>query len=875
MLQKTKTWPILVMIAGSFVIASCLIGYGYRVGDEAYFLRSPIHNTIEEVEREAAALRLKIHRLISGDPAAQSERLFDHLEQSLRYLRSLSRSTPYAFIETGASPAPDISAQVERLAALLETWKSIVERHNSQQLRYSQAAKLHAELAASYYDFELVVAGIEADISLMVEKGRLHFRVVQALSIGMVIMLTAAATFATHRYRRERKRDFAQLERARNELQTELEHRHKAEAALTASEQLSRTVFDNSPVAIAVTRMADNRVIEVNAAFQAASGYDKAEVVGRTFAEIPLWANPEDRETTLRTIASEGSLRDREFLFRMKDGSPRSYLLSANVVEIGAEAHILTSALDVTEIRRIDKALRESEQRLRAVLDHLPVGVWFTDETGKIVYGNPVGQKIWAGSRYVGPEQFHEFEAWWADTGIALGPDDWAVVRALRKGEASLNEVLTIKCFDGTRKTILNSATPIFDKGGQIVGVVAINEDITERRRAEERMAWLASFPALNPHPVVEVDWEGHVHYLNPAAERLIPGLVREGPAHAWLADWDTSAVRLRTDETETAAREIQVDGRWYHQSMAVVGNGSRIRIYGLDITARKQAEETLKTSHDSLETWVSERTRQLMRSNQQLKQEVEERLRTERSLLKHQVQLRKLSSALVQTEERERRRISSAIHDGIGQTLAATKIKLDAMRVSLPAKSEIVGQLDDVRRLISNAIQETRTLTFELSPPILYEIGLLPALEWLAEQFKRRYDLQIAVAGDGCDQSMAVPVRVFLFQAVRELCFNIVKHARAESASVTIRREVSGGIFCEVADNGAGFITSNHTTNGDAAMGFGLFGIREQLRHYGGTLTLVTSPGAGTRVTLRLPPQPFDGVNGGSDGENQIAAGR
>jgi signal transduction histidine kinase len=318
----------------------------------------------------------------------------------------------------------------------------------------------------------------------------------------------------------------------------------------------------------------------------------------------------------------------------------------------------------------------------------------------------------------------------------------------------------------------------------------------------------------------------------------------------------------------------VLFNGKWYHQSLNWVDSTRRIRIYGFDNTERKQAEESLKTSHNTLEAWVDERTRQLQTSNQRLKTEVGERLKTEQSLIKHQHQLRKLSSALVQTEERERRRISTAIHDGIGQTLAATKIKLGAIRSSLPS-SELIGQLDEARDLITSAIQETRTLTFELSLPVLYEIGLKPALDWMAEQFHRKYGLRVMIDGDGCDGNLDVPDRVFLFQAVRELCFNVVKHAQATRAGVSIHREGDAGIIrCEVVDDGVGFEVKKDTQTANAEMGFGLFRIREQMRQCGGSLTLETNPGSGTRVVLRMPLNMLKTLQGGADEEDPSSPG-
>jgi PAS domain S-box-containing protein len=664
------------------------------------------------------------------------------------------------------------------------------------------------------------------------------------------------------------------LEKGRKTPAEGIIQRQKVELSLAEREQLLQTVFNNSPVALVVTRLADSQIVDVNEAFVETSGFEKAEVLGRSFQELQIWANPADRDSVLEQLTLNRQVRDLELRFRMKNGSPRVFLLSANIVQINGEDHILASARDVTELRRSDQALRQSEERLRAVVDNLPVGVWFTDERGQIVYGNPAGRKIWSGARYVGPDQFHEYKAWWAATGIALGPDDWAVTRAIRKGETSLNEVLEIECFDGTRKTILNSAVPMRDPAGHIIGTVVLNEDITERKNTESKMMWLAGFPILNPSPVVEVDVEGRVHYLNPAAKKVLPGLPQQGAAHGWLSDWESVAYALSEKGIKTVQREVSVDGKWYHQTLNWIEDTEHIRIYGFDITERKQAEEFLKNSHETLEAWVDERTQQLLASNERLKSEVEERLRTEQSLMKHQWQLRKLSSALVQTEERERRRISTAIHDGIGQTLAATKIKLGAIRSSLPS-DELLGQLDEVRDLISSAIQETRTLTFELSLPVLYEIGLKPALEWLAEQYQRKYGLPVTINADGCEEALDVPDRVFLFQAVRELCFNVVKHARATQAMVSIHSEGDSGIIrCEVADDGAGFDVKKDAQTADAQMGFGLFRIREQLRQCGGLLALETNPGSGTRVVIRLPLNVLNTLQGGADEEDPGAPG-
>ena len=764
MIRIKKTWRMYLMVGIALLIASGLISYGFLMGEKLYSVESPLLNAIGEIELETSRIRFWMDDVLAGHEKYEVDDLrWNHIETSIKYLESLAHGKQISVLDFSDRGNRDISKQIVKLNAILDAWNNILLKFNSTQPGYSQSADLRVEMAGAFSAFLGTLFEIETAVRSTIEEDIFRFRLVQAILIGVSVLLTAVAAIAIFRYERERSIALEQLEKGRNELEKELVQRKEGEIALAKSEQLFRTVFDSSPVPLVVTRLADSRVIDVNESFVASSGYEKAEVLGRTFQEIKIWENTADRDSVLQRLIQDRRVRDLEFQFRMKDGSVRTFLFSANIVEINGELQILGSALDLTELKRFDKALRESEERLRAVVDNMPVGVWFTDEKGQIVYGNPCGRKIWSGARYIGPEKFHEYKAWRADTGTALGADDWAVTRAIRNGETSLNEVLNIECFDGTRRTILNSAVPMRDSTGQIIGAVVLNEDITERRNVEDKILWLASFPMLNPYPVVEVDIEGHVHYLNPAGEKMFPDLSQQGACHAWLLDWEFVARFFCEGGQKTAGREVLVNGKWYHQSLNWVEETKRIRIYGFDITERKQAEETLKTSHDALEAWVDERTQQLLVSNQQLKSEVEERVRTERSLMKHQMQLRKLSSALVRTEERERRRISTAIHDGIGQTLAATKIKLGAIRSSFPP-SELIGQLDEVRDLITSAIQETRTLTFELSLPVLYEIGLKPALEWMAEQFHRKYRMQVTIDGDGCDGYIDVPDRVFLF---------------------------------------------------------------------------------------------------------------
>ncbi len=227
------------------------------------------------------------------------------------------------------------------------------------------------------------------------------------------------------------------------------------------------------------------------------------------------------------------------------------------------------------------------------------------------------------------------------------------------------------------------------------------------------------------------------------------------------------------------------------------------------------------------------------------LKLEIEERRRTER-------RLRSLASELSLTEERERRRIAAYLHDCIGQTLSICKLKLESLREIEPfADHSIV--IDEVRDLIDQTIQDTRLVTFELSPPTLYILGLEAALADLTEQIQEQNGILCDFEDDGQVGALDDDVRVVLFQAVRELLFNVVKHAQARKAQVSIWK-CDGDIRISVKDNGVGFDTSDLASQTCKANGFGLFNIRERLSYLGGCLKISSERGHGTLVTLTAP---------------------
>lgn len=225
-----------------------------------------------------------------------------------------------------------------------------------------------------------------------------------------------------------------------------------------------------------------------------------------------------------------------------------------------------------------------------------------------------------------------------------------------------------------------------------------------------------------------------------------------------------------------------------------------------------------------------------------------------ERENAAYQDRLRSMASEMSVLEERERRLLATALHDQIGQVLALAKIRLGGMQESVSAAG--CRQLaEEVRQLLEQAINSSRSLTFELSPPILYELGFETALQSLCENFQQEHGLFIEFSDDRQSKPLADDTGIVLFRAVRELLVNIVKHARTDRCRVACRRD-GGSMLIEISDAGRGFEPAGSGGQSPDSLGFGLFSIRERLHHLGGEMIIDSAPGRGTAVTLAAPLQ-------------------
>ncbi len=242
---------------------------------------------------------------------------------------------------------------------------------------------------------------------------------------------------------------------------------------------------------------------------------------------------------------------------------------------------------------------------------------------------------------------------------------------------------------------------------------------------------------------------------------------------------------------------------------------------------------------------------------------DVTKRKRLEQRARNYQRRLRGLTDRLIRTEEQERRRVATQIHDTVIQTLSLSNVRLGGVRSKLEAEGieDQLKRVDGIRSLLSEGIQECRTLMGRLVPSLLYELGLAPALRNLAD---KQHDLDgtpIHVLEEGNIEPLNDALRGLLFQCARELVMNALKYAGPCEITVLVVRNEKG-IELAVTDSGKGFDPStlyNHVIDHEKEGGFGLFSIRERLEGLGGKLVIDSEPGRGTTAKLSLPPEKLE----------------
>ena len=664
------------------------------------------------------------------------------------------------------------------------------------------------------------------------------------------------------------EQELKRLERQIGDLKASEERQRSVEKALRESEERYRSLVKQSSDGVYIFDPETARILEANDQFTKLLGYSEDEIPGLSLYDIVI-SRKEMIDASIRKVLRDGTYIYGLRHYRHKNGSVIDVEISGTLIHYGEAQVVMVNLRNVTERRKAEEKLRNQAKQLKEqaeLLDIAEDAIIVLDMEDRIVFWNAGAEERYGWTKdevknqvsyavlhTVFPEPLIDIKAKLAIVGRWEGE----LVQKKRSGEEIVVE---------SRLALRR------DQKNRPVAIMEINNDITERKqtqialqRSKEELearvaARTAELQDANDRLIVELNRRKRIEdMLRKGAERY-RNLFVNSPLGIY---------RVNAEGRILMGNPTLIRMLGYSSFDELVSVGGKRRDYEpsylrkkikdrLEKEGRVRGFETKWRKRDKTSIFVRENAKAVRSPDGTLLcyegtvEDITEQKKAEEKIKSYQKQLRSLASDLSLAEERERRRIATMLHDHIGQILAISKIKLGAL-AQLIGNDESMNQLKEVRNHIEQAIQYTRSLTFELSPPILYDLGLEAALEWLAEQVREHQRINCMFEADAYPKPVSDEIRIVLFSAVRELLMNVTKHAQANVAKITIRR-VNDSITVHVADNGIGFVPSKMSFYRDENKGFGLFSIRERLRHLSGQMEVRSGRGRGTRVILTAP---------------------
>ncbi len=634
---------------------------------------------------------------------------------------------------------------------------------------------------------------------------------------------------------------------------------------------------DNSPLAV-IEWGPDMRLTRWSGAAERIFGWKAEEVLGKRMDEF-RWIYKEDAAQVAEVSddLTSGANPKRFSVNRnyRKDGSVVhcEWYNSSLMDESGKLRSILSLVLDVTERKYAESALQTTLQRFYTVLSSMYSGILLVTDEGRVEFANQAfcdrfGLKE-APANLVGLESPVMIER--IKNGYQYSDESVARIREIvERGEPVKGEELAMK--DGG--ACLRDFVPL-NVRGKSYGRLWIHVDITERKQAEEALRTL------------NLSLEQRVTERTAELERVV-GFLREEIAERkrmesalrTASGYNRSLIEASLDPLVT----IGADGKIMDVNAATeaVTGASRTQLVGSNFLdyftepekadagyRRVLAEGHVRDYPLTIRHASGGATNVLYHATVYRNdagdvqgvfaaaRDITERKKAERELaersaeVQHQAdQLRALAVELSQTEQRERKRLSAILHDHIQQLLVAAQLQLSLVERTGP--QTVQATVQGIRSTIAEAIAASRSLTVELSPPILHQSGLTAALTWLAARNEEKYLFKVHVRANSDAEPADPDVRALLFNSVQELLLNAVKHSGVREAQLIMRRSKEAWTQIIVEDKGKGFDPS--TISAHRGGGFGLFSIQQRLAYLGGRLEVESAPGRGARFVLMIP---------------------
>ena len=608
--------------------------------------------------------------------------------------------------------------------------------------------------------------------------------------------------------------------------------RKRAEEAMQESERKYRALVELSHELVWAVDM-EGRITSMSPASQHIYGREPEEMIGHLFTDFMA---PDEAHRNManlaKMIATGDSVIELEARLLHRDG--HEVVLSANAMVLRDAAGNIVgttgTSRDITQRKRAEEALRESEQRFRELAENIHEVFWMSDpENTRIFYASPAYETIWGRSR----ETLYSSPASWMD---AIHPEDkerMVRTRADRDSAFPHDNTYRIVRPDGSVRWIRDRGFPVRDERGAVVRFAGIAEDVTERKETEEAqergLSLMLATLESTADGILVVNTEGKIEAFNRLFARMwrlsdeVLAPQEDARALDFVLDQLIEPKKFvekvrylyRHPAEESYDRLSFKDGRVFerYSRPQLVGGKVVGRVWSFrDATERRQAAKALEEAN---------------------------------------ARLRLLSRRLFQVQEDEKRHLARELHDEIGQTLTAAKINLQIIAQEVPAT--MAGRLDDSIQLLDRLLGQVRQLSLDLRPPLLDELGLVPTLRWLVDQQAQRAGLRVTFRTDVDGLEIDSTAQTTCFRVAQEAITNIIRHSGARKVGVVLRRK-GARLWLTVSDDGAGFDPGQVPQRTAHHPSLGLVSMKERILLVGGGLEVRSTLGKGTEIRAWFP---------------------
>ena len=575
------------------------------------------------------------------------------------------------------------------------------------------------------------------------------------------------------------------------------------------------------------------RVVDVTRTDLERGGVNVEEVIGKPLGELSPGSRVDGRYEQYGEVLKTGKpLIIDDYVPSQPPAFYQGKRLSQKAFKVGDGLGIIIT--DITERKRAEQTLRESEARYRLLAENVSDIIWTSDMEERVTYVSPsvkqvMGyevEEVLGGHASALLTSRHAFEYLQEQVAVQR--------KRQRKPFGRWTVELELIAKDGTRIWTETTISFLQSPDGRPTGVLGVTRDIRERRQAQELFQTLAESSPIG----VYIVQDGQFRFVNRPFQEYVGRKEKEllgTHSLAFILPQDRRAARENAIKMLKGQRSSPYEFRY-------IGKNRRVRWAMERVAAVEFRGEPAVLGN-------------LM--------DVTEHKRNEEALRKSEHELRFLSKRILEIQEEERGRIARELHDQLGQEIFALKMEAESLMEKSGQGSEISSRAKVVADLADQLRTTSRRIASSTRPAMIDELGLLKAIQWYAEDFERRSGISCPVQVPPGNVVVPKATATVAFRIVQEALTNVWKHARASQVNITVRK-TDKAISITVSDDGVGMKVKPFSD----ATSLGMRGMVERARLVGGRLKVKSSPGEGTTIMVRLPLKSDGGDTGGDNEE-------